>query len=81
MPDLALPLGLIADPRIHGETDEGAIRLWTDFLNRRMRGNSTTTILAIGQTSKLDTGFVGLIFYAHLGLRGCETQIPSACLG
>ena len=62
VPDPARLLGLIADPRNHGETDEGAIRLWTDFLNRQMRGNSTITILAIGQTSKFGMGFVGFFF-------------------
>jgi len=60
--DLARPRGLIANPQNRGETDEGAIRLWTDFLNRQMRGNMAITIFAIDKTSKLDMGFVGLFF-------------------
>ena len=73
VPDPALPLGLIADPRNHGQTDECAIQLWTDFLNRQMRGNRTITILAIGQTSKSDMGFVVYPFFARLDLHDCET--------
>ena len=73
VPDPARPLGLIADLQNHGEMDECAIQLWTDFLNRQMHGNRTITILAIGQTSKLDMGFVVYPFFAHLDLHHRET--------
>lgn len=66
--DLARPLGLIADPRIRGEMDEDATQRSTDFLNRQMRGNRIIMILAIDKTSKLDMGFVCLIFYWASGL-------------
>ena len=73
VPDPARPLGLIADPQSHGETGECAIQLWTDFLSRQMHGNRTITILAIGQTSELNMGFVVYPFFVHLDLHGCET--------
>jgi len=38
-----------------------------------MHGNRTITILAIGQTSELNMGFVVYPFFVHLDLHGCET--------